>query len=253
MLSLRLFHCLSCESSPAPYSSPLCTYCASLLIPCPDLCPTCWGHHGDSSEDAHICNIRGSIRKSFGLCSVSAMYASQGTTHEILKLWKIRGSHYLDQQILNSKLLKQKLKQLPQMDYIVPIPQSDARKKALRPGGSSARLGTWIHKQTGWPILNSALETENQTFLDSLFNWNETPKKSQGTLRGHERWENPIRFREGPQMSILAGARVLLVDDFVTTGRTLGAARQLLQALGCARSIHGFSLGIRLLWERNIE
>lgn len=68
-------------------------------------------------------------------------------------------------------------------------------------------------------------------------------KKSQKETHGRERRENAqFAYKTGKNLS-LRGKTVIIVDDIVTTGSSLGACAKLLRALGC-RNIIGAALGI---------
>ena len=95
-------------------------------------------------------------------------------------------------------------------------------------GGSPAdKIARWVAKETKVPL---------STSLEILLK-----EKRQAELTIHERLKNRIEFEAKED---LTGKRILLVDDFVTTGKTTHAAAEALTKAGAAQ-IHLFSLGIR--------
>jgi predicted amidophosphoribosyltransferase len=156
--------------------------------------------------------------------SYSALYLGVGPGYRLLRQWKRTHGPILDREVLKRAHLK-----LPDFDWVVPVPQALGRAMAL--GGSPAeRLARWISAESGRGI-------------EHAFEW--PSKKRQAQLGKQGRFENELRFslREDAGAQ-LAGQRVLLVDDFMTTGRTLAKAADVLHAAGTSE-VHAWVLGTR--------
>jgi predicted amidophosphoribosyltransferase len=158
-----------------------------------------------------------------------------------LRRWKQRRGFLFDRQILKSDplFLKSLLTIRPQI--VVPIPQNFRRQWAL--GGSPAeRISRWIAKMTALPLTHALLPAES-------FRSRPLERKRQAQSSMVERLTNPIRFRIHPESKtrgIPKGVqRAILVDDFITSGRTIAQASVVLAAAGI-REIHAFCLGIRI-------
>jgi predicted amidophosphoribosyltransferase len=250
-----LFSCLSCHTKPTDFLHPLCSRCVEGLIRCPPLCPSCWTPHSTNrsadSPELLRCEILSVSKKAFHLSSLTGVYSSQGGTHEILKIWKKIGTSRLDNQLLPGSIPA--LGALPSFEVIVPVPQSPKRKKEFRSGGSADRVAQWLGRITGKTVRFSALETENQSIFNSLRFSSRARKKARGMLKHEERWETPLTFHPGLELRELRSSRILLVDDFVTTGRTLGACSDVLRNEGLVREVHGFGLGVRITHLDRIE
>ena len=105
-------------------------------------------------------------------------------------------------------------------DVIVPVPLHHSRKRK-RGYNQSAKLAEGLSHSMGIPwdesISIRKMKTATQTRKSKI-----------------ERWENVKDvFAVSPQQQI-AGKRILLVDDIITTGATLESCGQHLIAHGCA-------------------
>jgi len=112
---------------------------------------------------------------------------------------------------------------LQDADAIVPVPLHRVRLLSRR-FNQSAVLGREIARLTGKPI-----------WYDALARRKRTPQ--QVTLTGPQRLKNPrgafsIRKRHAKRIQ---GARIVLVDDVLTTGATVNACARALKAAGAAR------------------
>lgn len=112
---------------------------------------------------------------------------------------------------------------LPGTDLIVPVPLHRRRLLARR-YNQSALLALALSKRTGVPAL-----------VDGLVRTRATP--SQGRLNRAQRQRNVQgAFSVRPaRKTRIAGKSVLLVDDVLTTGATLGACARALRRGGAAR------------------
>ncbi len=211
------------------HTFPLCRICFTSLIPCPTLCSNC---------GSPLC-----LRNAEKICfrpwvqcpeihSYSARYLLFERCFEVLKKWKIRGGVLFDQAILKSNdsliLIWKEFK----ADAVVPIPQRYIRAWKMR-GSRAEKIAFWISCQMKIPTL-SLLQ-----FPVSIRN-----KKRQAELSLEERFKNQIEFLIDSK-SLPRGGRLILVDDFMTSGRTLRLAARSLRNSGVS-SIHVFALGVKI-------
>jgi ComF family protein len=117
----------------------------------------------------------------------------------------------------------------PGGDILVPVPLHPARLAAR--GYNQARLLA-VSLASGWRKL--ALESQLE-LADALRRVRATSPQSELHLEAREANVRDA-FAAGPQARVVAGRRVVLVDDVVTTGATLRACTQVLSGCG-ARSI----------------
>jgi len=110
---------------------------------------------------------------------------------------------------------------------IMPVPLHPERLK-MRGYNQSALLALEISRHTSVPINGTALIRHRHT-------------RPQTTLHAQERWENVAGAFSVPRPEIVAGKRIVLIDDVMTTGATLKACAQALKAAGAA-SVWGFTL-----------
>ncbi|AYB35463.1 ComF family protein [Chryseolinea soli] len=105
-------------------------------------------------------------------------------------------------------------------DLILPVPLHPARRRR-RGYNQSAKFAEGLSEKLGIPFSDSTLErgikTETQTRKSKL-----------------DRLENMKGVFQVNRRESLAGKRILLVDDVVTTGATLEACGQLLFKEGCS-------------------
>ena len=105
-------------------------------------------------------------------------------------------------------------------DLVVPVPLT-RRRLAERGYNQAERIAYGVVERTGWPLDRRSLVR---------IHW----RGSQTALDGADRLANVADAFEVGNPERLAGARVLLVDDVVTTGATVGACRESLVGAGAA-------------------
>ncbi len=159
-----------------------------------------------------------------------AKYLLIGQTYSILRTWKKKRGLLFSRQVLN--LDAQWISQLKNThaQAIVPIPQSFRR--SWKVGGSSAlTLSHWIGKNTKIPIA---------LLLKSTL----CEQKRQAELSSQERMKNQIPIQWDASIQEHPFKKIILVDDFMTTGHTLRWAAQIL-AQNQVEEIYVFLLGVR--------
>lgn len=165
------------------------------------------------------------------LKSLHARYLSLGFGHEILKRWKWHHGPSLDRMVLNS--VPHAVLEICKDAWVVPVPQRLDRSIQL--GGSPAeKIARWVSAQARVRSIR-ALAPENTVI-----------PIAQARLNKDERLGRTRAFQiSQPEISaMIFGRKLLLVDDFQTTGQTLRSAAETLVAAGAAE-VHGFCLGVR--------
>lgn len=232
-----MLRCIVCSegigSESAEKAFPLCQACHETLFPCPILCPECGGpacRAGGAIEP----NCKRPWVRSDGIDSFSGLYLLLNSEFKVLRKWKTQGGLAFDRCVLISNPQLKKTWQEFQPQAVIPIPQHFGRAWKLR-GSPAERISNWVSAELGIPTLQ-ALHPPSFSISGHV---------SRQTSRSVvERFETPIRFslRSSFQKSPLK--RVILVDDFMTTGRTLTQAAVLLKSAG-VEQIQAFCLGVR--------
>jgi len=143
--------------------------------------------------------------------------AYEGTLRELIHLFKYDGIRTLDGPL--GRLLLRAFPRDQRFDAIVPMPLH-WRRRMDRGFNQSALLAAVLLKGTGLPLehlVRRARQTESQAGLTS-----------------RERRANVRAAFQIPHPGRVAGRRLLLVDDVITTGATLNACAAALKAAGAA-------------------
>jgi predicted amidophosphoribosyltransferase len=249
VLSNLLLKCISCDGpflqQPGQHleqrvgqhygwmrSFPLCQLCRSSLVEAPDQCPLCGG------TECSVSQCLKPWRSLSGIHSFSARYLMIGNGYGVLKKWKIRGGTLFNRQILEAPppLITKWKNFSPQR--IVPIPQSFGRAWKMR-GSRTEQIALWLEKELQVPYGNTlSLKIESRKNSDLQ---DGTSHQAQLGLKG--RMLNRFHYESQPT-SLRGVRRVILVDDFMTTGRTLRQAALALLNAG-VEHVHCFCLGLR--------
>lgn len=235
MLWSLFFQCICCHTrlckSTDSFSFPLCQICKTSLVDCPSLCKVCGSPLCQQNVDG---NCLRPWRKFLYPCidSFHSRYLLIGLGYKVLRKWKIHGGPAFNRQVLVPlPSLSRQLKEL-KVDGLVAIPQRFLRSWKLR-GSRTESITSWLSGQLELPIFQFIK-------ISSEFH----SKKRQAELPLKERIQNQSNFsiQHSP---LVRGKKILLVDDFMTTGNTFHQVASILKSAG-AESIHAFSLGIRL-------
>ena len=158
-----------------------------------------------------------------------------GQGYEILKRWKVRPGPLLDQRIrerIPARIVNELLHS--RFDAVVPVPPRFHRAWEMR-GGAAPRIAGWMGELLDLPV------------IDGL----RTGPRSRGEARQAElgleqRLTQPVRFeaRKDQLRAVSRAARILLVDDFMTSGRTVRSAAAVLVREGFG-PVRVFCLALR--------
>ena len=226
----RLFFvCIGCKIGP-PAEGPFCDSCTRVLTRAPSLCPTCWLPHPIESGGSCRFSSRRMTNEELPP-PLFALLNANPRTLGILKAWKTGDLWGATDRYLFKKMrelapeLEVHIRNVIQPDWIVPVPQPPLRRFELH-GGSTLRLARAWSGITGRPWVD---------LLAPVFEG--ATRTKQSTLSLRERFESPLEFRIRTSRSRLwlkghTSPRILLVDDIVTSGRTLITAGQTLQREG---------------------
>jgi predicted amidophosphoribosyltransferase len=226
------FRCISCQMGLDPRtdqdSFPLCQTCLQSLIDCPPLCRHC-GSPLCATQPTEKC-LRPWIQHS-EIQSYSARYLLNEAGYVVLRKWKIQRGTLFDRRLLTSHANLTQTWQTFGANAVVPIPQRYHRAWKMR-GSRAEIIAHWVSQESQLPLLKILKPIQRQSF-----------QKRQAELNLEHRLQNkiqfePIRLQNPPK-------RVILVDDFMTTGHSLRQAATCLLSAG-VEEVHAFCLGIRL-------
>jgi len=153
-----------------------------------------------------------------------------GDTKEQLRNWKKNPSHSFEENFYRCDSFQKTLKKLERLrlDALVPIPQKKLRSLTLG-GGPALRLSALLSPYLKIPIRDHLQEKRKNS-------------PSQAKQRSFHRYLNPKEFTWTGES--LVGRKILLIDDFWTSGQTLRSAARTLHLEG-SDEIHGYVLGFK--------
>jgi predicted amidophosphoribosyltransferase len=223
--------CRVCRTKGSP-EGPVCETCEAALIKAPKLCALCWLIHDEGGAPEQPCaySIRSLNPAGSVPAPVASCYIARGLTHEFLKAWKSGDptgaiDRFVNQQIKANFTAKiDAIWKSGGWDWIVPIPQPSDRQWELH-GGSAVRFAQIISEFTATP------------WVQLLQSHPEKSPLRQRTLTRDERFLRQPHYKISKRRLELwhtphQRLRILLVDDIITTGRTLISAAEFLQNQG---------------------
>lgn len=208
--------CVSCGASGAV----LCAQClASMRAPEPPLCHRCGRSLAASppAQSARLCPFCESGGEIPHLDGLRAAGVYEGAVRQAILALKFRGQRRVARPLANL-LAACYAREALSADLIVPIPLHSSRRRER--GYDQARLiAQPLAAQLHIPVRTDLLVRQRAT-------------RAQMTLSRSERLTNvagAFALTSPAASSVLAGKRVLLVDDVTTTGSTLDAAARALR------------------------
>jgi ComF family protein len=162
---------------------------------------------------------RGCRQLSPNLSSLRAPFAYEGAARTAVLTLKFRSGRYLVP--LMGELLRAELALRPlQVDLVIPVPLAPQR---LRKRGFNQ--ATLLANEVGRAV-DATVTTDTLSRQE---------RRAQSTLKASDRLSNLAGAFVCPKQAEVAGKRVLLVDDVVTTGATVSACADTLAEAGARR------------------
>lgn len=172
--------------------------------------------------------------------SIHAEYWLVGQSFEVAKAWK-KKTGFLSNRALfqwrEETLIS--LKSIG-LTHLVPLPQRLARMKQLRGKSPAFEIAQSLSHTLSLPLLP----------LLQLSLENEIRGQRQSRLSQEGRIQMRDRFEVSDYYKNISQLKILLVDDFATTGHTLRLAVRALKQVGI-QEVHCFCLGIRPRFSRS--
>lgn len=165
--------------------------------------PNCWRCRG---RDLPFTRVAGAVRY-------------LGPARALVKALKFGGETKLAVPIAEAMARRCRLAGIPACHLIMPVPIHDVRRRE-RGFNQAELLGRELSTPLGVPMVVGALRRIR-------------PTAPQSGLRMRERWDNPKGAFA--VTNAVAGKWVLLVDDVMTTGATLGECARVCRESGAER------------------
>jgi ComF family protein len=202
--------CLGCGRR----GTALCELCRAALPFLPvDVCQRC----AAPTSGRGTCHGCGQL--SAAVSSIRAVFAYQGAARAAVVRLKFRSGRYVAP--LMGSLVCEALAARPlQADVVVPVPLSRGRMRE-RGFNQAALLANVVAPSLGGVLLPGLLDRDE--------------RPAQRTLKAAERLSNLQGAFRCTLPTTVAGRRVVLIDDVVTTGATLSACADTLAAAGARR------------------
>lgn len=207
--------CAGCNSY-RNADQPLCDLCLDRLSDLPLAhCPTCSLPYPSADSGIHLCGKCSSQTPPFS--KVHALGCYEGFLRELIQRLKYHRLPILDRplgQLLTDKLTRAQA--MDNIDCILPVPLHPSRLRE-RTFNQSLLIARQISRHSSCPVAHKTLERTRTT-------------QTQQTLNVTERQKNLKHAFE--VCADIKGARLLLVDDVMTTGATARACTSALIAAG---------------------
>ena len=186
-----------------------------LVFP-PDLYCICCGNLIDGSRIYHLCDhcirhIRWDHSPPSEKDGLMMMRCAAYGIYERTLIFSLKysGNRYIVRDV--AKMMGDRLKEAGiTLDVIVPVPMSPEKEKA-RGFNHAERIAAYLAKETGTVNLGHVLRRTRET----------RPMRGLSPSERRENIRGCISLREGA-LSVIKGKRVLILDDFYTTGATAG-------------------------------
>jgi len=201
------------------FDANLCRACADgIHVLAANACPLC-GHLVRSAEDFVGGRCAACRHAAPGFDRLTACFAYNGIARQLIQQFKYQGRAHLGRTLARLIFTVVNKDSLSVFDGLVPIPLFPARLRE-REFNQAHVLAECLAADAGVPVLPVLARTKNT--------------RSQATLRENDRLTN-VRgaFRVLPGQD-LAGQRLLLIDDILTTGATASEAACSLKQAGAA-------------------
>jgi ComF family protein len=197
----NIFLCCPCRQRLAPPPGPHCRKCGASLYASAEDCPWCRTHRLQQDAVIHL-------------------GAYEGLLREVVLRMKRPGQEALS-RVMGSLLMQARGEEIrayePQL--IVPVPMH-WRRWLTRAMNSPVLVGARLAAELGRPVRRPLWRKHNTQ-----------PQKELGPLQRFRNLNRAFGLRPGYDLS---EARVLLVDDILTTGATANAAARILKKAGAA-------------------
>lgn len=200
--------CVACEAGMHVYDRPICRECRRFLLGGTSTCPT----EDDPGEPA-VVHAVGSFDDAFGV---------------MVHALKYDGYRGLARPL--GRLLAERVA-CKEYTAVIAVPTS-AKKKRKRGYGHAEEIGIACAAALGLPWIPDAIQLTRKVADQTRLNASERKANMAGAFAVHE----GMSFTD---------ARVLVVDDVLTTGSTLGEAGRVLQEAG-AQSVTGAVIALNL-------
>lgn len=223
---------------------PVCIHCHQPLASHGVLCAKCWlqinfireplcdrlGHPLPYGGDDEITISAAAIRRPPAYARARAVARFDGIMRDLIHAYKY-ADHHEAVDLFAHLLASAGAELIADADIIMPVPLHRWRLWHRR-YNQAAILAVRVAQASGKPLdLNSLIRTKKTA--------------AQATLNGAERRENMLTaFALAPgAATAIAGKRILLIDDVITTGSTLEACCHVLKAAG-AREVDCLALAL---------
>lgn len=221
-------HCIICGNYLAPQERIVCDVCWENMSILPSLfCPACKNFLEEGNLFCRVCTERKN------LCAVRSLGVFDSYYQKVIHGFKYQQKMTLGQRLgkrLGEKLIDDKL--VSRFDCIIPVPLHPARKRE-RGFNQSQILAQELSEATHIPALKKVLKRTRNT-------------KDQTKLTPEERIQNVKGAFDLKDPETVKGKRIILVDDVITTGATLGECARVLSEAG-AKQIMGATIAVALI------
>jgi ComF family protein len=221
-------HCITCGNYLSQKERIVCDVCWDNLevLPSP-FCPDCMTFLEKGMLSCRVCYEKNN------LCSVRSIGVFDAYFQKLIHGFKYQQKITLGQRLgkrLGEKLIEDKA--ASEFNCIIPVPLHSVRKRE-RGFNQSEILAQELSDLTHIPVLKKVLKRTRNT-------------KDQTKLTPEERIENVKGAFSLRAPEAIEGKRIILVDDVMTTGATLGECALVLKEAGAER-VMGVTIAVALV------